>query len=55
MIIPHSKILPRNMLGSRLLPLVIAVNVYLATLEENIEAATVRLLAEAQRNRGNIT
>lgn len=32
MIIPHSKILPRNMLGSRLLPLVIAVNVYLASL-----------------------
>lgn len=32
MIIPRSKILPRNMLGSRLLPLVIAVNVYLASL-----------------------
>lgn len=32
MIIPHSKILPRNMLGSSLLPLVIAVNVYLASL-----------------------
>lgn len=32
MIIPHSKILPRNMLGSYLLPLVIAVNVYLASL-----------------------
>lgn len=32
MLIPHSKILPRTMLGSRLLPLVIAVNVYLASL-----------------------
>jgi cell division transport system permease protein len=32
MIIPHSRILPRNMLGSNLLPLVIAVNVYLASL-----------------------
>ncbi len=32
MIIPHSKILPRKMLGSLLLPLVIAVNVYLASL-----------------------
>lgn len=32
MIIPHSRILPRKMLGARLLPLVIAVNVYLASL-----------------------
>lgn len=32
MIIPRSRMLPRNMLGSRLLPLVIAVNVYLASL-----------------------
>lgn len=32
MIIPHSTILPRKMLGARLLPLVIAVNVYLASL-----------------------
>lgn len=32
MIIPHSRILPRAMLGSNLLPLVIAVNVYLASL-----------------------
>ena len=28
----HSKILPRNMMGARLLPLIIAVNVYLASL-----------------------
>ena len=32
MLIPHSKVLPRKMPGSRLLPLVIAVNVYLASL-----------------------
>ncbi|HEX4891607.1 MAG TPA: hypothetical protein VFW37_14705 [Alphaproteobacteria bacterium] len=32
MLFPHSKVLPRKMPGSRLLPLVIAVNVYLASL-----------------------
>lgn len=32
MLIPRSRILPRRMLGSRLLPMVIAVNVYLASL-----------------------
>jgi len=49
--IPHSKILPRHMLGANLLPLVIAVNVYLASLAG---IGGLALMSSAERWSGEI-